>query len=368
VQDELSHVRKTADDFDMGQVEAIMNKRVINQRVVEEWKDKASDRKTVVFCSTISHAEDVHQAFVDEGILAEIVTGDTPKEERRQILEDLEHGEVQVVVNVAVLTEGFDAPPVSCIVLMRPCSYKSTMVQMIGRGLRTIDPEIYPGIVKKDCVVLDFGYSLLTHGSIDESVDLDGKDKETGGEAPTKVCPECDSVVPLSVKECPICGHVFESDIKENSEMSRFVMTEIDVFDSSPFRWIDTMGNGKMLMASGFKGFGLIATVGDNSIAMVKKKNGKLKTVAIGTKVQAIASADDFLRNIETSDGANKSKRWLNELISDKQREHLARYGVIVGEFDFSWNKYKAACWLNYYWNKESIDNTVITNGYDNAA
>ena len=368
VQDELSHVRKTADDFDMGQVEEIMNKRVINQRVVEEWKDKASDRKTVIFCSTIAHAENLHEEFIEEGVHAEIVTGDTPKEERRQILEDLEHGEVQVVVNVAVLTEGFDAPPVSCIVLMRPCSYKSTMVQMIGRGLRTIDPEIYPGIVKKDCVVLDFGYSLLTHGSIDESVDLDGKDKETGGDAPTKVCSACDAVIPINVKECPVCGHVFESMINENAEMSRFVMTEIDVFDSSPFRWMDMMGNGKMLMASGFNGFGLIATVGENSIAMVKKKNGKPRTVAIGTKVQAIASADDFLRNIETSNGANKSKRWLNELISDKQREHLARYGVIVDQFDFSWNKYKAACWLNYHWNNQAIDNIVITNGYNNAA
>ena len=231
---------------------------------------------------------------------------------------------------------------------------------MIGRGLRTIDPELYPGVVKKDCVVLDFGYSLLTHGSIDESVNLDGKDKETGGDAPTKVCPECDSVVPLSVKECPICGQAIEKKIDENSEMSRFVMTEIDVFDSSPFRWMDMMGNGKMLMASGFNGFGIIATVGDNSIAMVKQKNGKPKTVAIGTKVQAIASADDFLRNIETSNGANKSKRWLNELISDKQREHLARYGVIVKEFDFSWNKYKAACWLNYHWNNQSIDNLSL--------
>jgi DNA repair protein RadD len=128
------------------------------------------------------------------------------------------------------------------------------------------------------------------------------------------------------------------------------------------------MGNGKMLMASGFNGFGLIATLGENSIAMVKKKNGQTRTVAIGTKVQAIASADDFLRQIETSNGANKSKRWLNELISDKQREHLARYGVFVNEVDFSWNKYKAACWLNYHWNNQAIDNIVVTNGYDNAA
>ena len=178
VQDELREVRKTASDFDMADVEKIMNRRAINKRVVEEWKDKAGDRKTIVFCSTIRHAEDVCEEFIEQGVNAAVVTGNTPSDEREEILHDLAHGETQVVVNVAVLTEGFDAPPVSCVVLTRPCSYKSTMVQMIGRGLRTVDQEEFPGVVKTNCVVLDFGTSVLTHGSLDDAVDLDG-----GGEA-----------------------------------------------------------------------------------------------------------------------------------------------------------------------------------------
>ena len=63
---------------------------------------------------------------------------------------------VQVLVNVAVLTEGYDSQPMSCVVLLRPCSQKSAMLQMIGRGLRVVDPTLYPGVVKKDCIVLDF--------------------------------------------------------------------------------------------------------------------------------------------------------------------------------------------------------------------
>ena len=139
VQSELGEVRKLANDFDMEQVEAIMNRTIINERVVKEWLEKASDRKTVVFCSTIRHANALLDEFVANDINAEIVTGETPSDERADILQGLEFGDVQVVINVAVLTEGFDAPPVSCIVLTRPCSYKSTMVQMIGRGLRIID-------------------------------------------------------------------------------------------------------------------------------------------------------------------------------------------------------------------------------------
>ncbi|NPB73705.1 helicase, partial [Shigella sonnei] len=79
-------------------------------------------------------------------------------------LADYEAGDIHVIVNVAVLTEGWDHPPTSCVVLLRPSSYKSTMIQMVGRGLRTVDPEEHPGIVKTDCVVLDFGTSSLTHG------------------------------------------------------------------------------------------------------------------------------------------------------------------------------------------------------------
>ena len=216
VQQDLQNVRKTVSDFDMSEVEQIMNKRAINEKIVEEWQDKAGDRKTVIFCSTVVHAQDLCDEFRRSQVRAEIVTGETPSEERKQILHDLEHGDVQVVVNVAVLTEGFDAPPVSCIVLTRPCSYKSTMVQMIGRGLRTIDPEEHPGIIKKDCIVLDFGTSVLTHGSLDEGVDLDGKDKSQSGAGPEKICPNCKCLIPLNVRVCPMCGHEIEMQAKES--------------------------------------------------------------------------------------------------------------------------------------------------------
>jgi superfamily II DNA or RNA helicase len=111
VRQELENVRKTISDFDMGEVERIMNKRAINERIVQEWQEKAIDRKTVVFCSTIIHAQDVCDEYRRANIRAELLTGDTPSDERQKILHDLEHGDVQVVVNVAVLTEGFDAPP-----------------------------------------------------------------------------------------------------------------------------------------------------------------------------------------------------------------------------------------------------------------
>ena len=368
VQDELRDVRKTASDFDMADVEKIMNRRAINKRVVDEWLDKAGDRKTIVFCSTIRHAEDVCEEFVKQGVIAHVVTGNTPSDEREEILHDLAHGETQVVVNVAVLTEGFDAPPVSCVVLTRPCSYKSTMVQMIGRGLRTVDQEEFPGVVKTDCIVMDFGTSVLTHGSLDDSVDLDGAGEATSGEAPEKVCPECDSIVPLGVRECPFCGHMFEG--ADSDPLDNFEMTEVDLMERSPFRWVDLFGNQACLAATGFNCFALIAEVDGTSMAVTKKTNGKVRLISVGSKRQVMAAADDYMRQHETGDSAKKTKRWLNDPVSDKQRSALSRQGVTVSPIDFSWTKYRAACMLNYAWNKQFVDNIVynVISEWDESA
>jgi hypothetical protein len=357
VQDELRQVRKTISDFDMAEVESIMNRRAINQRVVEEWDAKAGDRQTIVFCSTVQHAEDLCQEFVDYGINAKTVTGETPKDKREQILSDLTSGIVQVVVNVAVLTEGFDAPPVSCVILTRPCSYKATMVQMIGRGLRTVDQEEFPGVVKSDCIVMDFGTSVLTHGSLDDAVDLDGQQANGSGEAPVKICSNCESEIPLNVRECPICGHEIERP--EAEILEDFILTEVDLMNRSPFRWIDLFGTGACLAAAGFNGFALIAEVDGLCMAIVKKNKGKTRVISIGTKRQVMAAADDFMRQNESGDTANKTKRWLNDSPSQKQRDLLAQHGVVVSALDFSWTKYRAACMLNYVWNKRFVDNIV---------
>ena len=360
VGDQLDRVTKRGKEYDMEEVAAIMDRSVINERIVDEWKDKAGNRKTVVFCSTVLHAEHVCEAFLRAGIRADFVTGETPKEDRAEMLHDLEFGDLQVVVNVMVLTEGFDAPPVSCVVLTRPCSQKGTMVQMIGRGLRIVDPEIYPDTIKTNCIVMDFGTSIITHGALDETANLDGSEKNAGGDAPTKVCPECESEVASNTRICPICEHVFE--LREKSELIDFVMTEYDLMQLSPFMWIDPYGTGTVMMATGFNGFSMVGKVGSYWVAIVKAQNGRARIVSIGEKVQAMSAADDFLREIEDSTAANKSKRWLNQAATPKQKQLLRNNGVQVSEMDFSWTKYKAACCLGYYFNRTQIDRLIADN------
>ena len=360
VSDQLDKVTKRGKEYDMQEVASIMDRQVINNRIVDEWKEKAGGRKTVVFCSTVDHAAHVCDAFVMAGIKSNYVTGETDKDERAAMLYDLEFGDTQVIVNVAVLTEGFDAPPVSCIILTRPCSQKGTMVQMIGRGLRILDPELYPNIIKTDCIVMDFGTSIITHGGLDESANLDGVDKSIGGDAPTKVCPDCGSEVSANTRVCPICEHEFERKVKD--ALDDFEMTEYDLMQMSPFMWIDPYGLGTAMMATGFQGFSMVGKIGDYWIGIVKAQHGRARVVSIGDKVQAMAAADDFLREIEDSTAANKSKRWLNQAATPKQKELLRSNGVQVSEMDFSWTKYKAACCLGYYFNRDQIDRLIADN------
>jgi len=144
VQEKLRAVRRIASDYDMGAVAEIMNRAPITEEVIRHWREKAGDRQTVVFCSTVAHAENVAEAFNDNGIPAGVIHGNLGSETRRRILAAYAAGEIQVVVNVAVLTEGWDHPPTSCVVLLRPSSCKSTMIQMVGvaDGQRGIEPGL----------------------------------------------------------------------------------------------------------------------------------------------------------------------------------------------------------------------------------
>lgn len=113
VQDEL-RARRSGDDFDDGDIARVMDTVPVNDAVVKHWRqERAGGRQTVVFCSTVAHAEHVAAAFNAAGVPTVMVIGDMPEGERRSVLAAYASGEARIVVNVAVLTEGWDHPPTS---------------------------------------------------------------------------------------------------------------------------------------------------------------------------------------------------------------------------------------------------------------
>ena len=350
VQDQLRKVRRTADDFDMTEVDAIMNRSPVTDAVVRHWREKAGDRQTVVFCSTVDHATNVAAGFNDAGIDAALVTGEMPDKERRSVLARYAAGGCQVVVNVAVLTEGWDHPPTSCVVLLRPSSFKCTMIQMVGRGLRTVDPQEHPGVVKTDCIVLDFGTSSLLHGSLEQDVDLIGR--EADGEAPTKTCPDCGAIVPLGVPECPLCGYLFAAaGAGGGGQLADFAMSEIDLLKRSSFQWCDLFGDDAALVANGFNAWGGAFFLNGRWYAVGGGRGNNPRLLGIGERTICLAAADDWLNENETDESAHKTRSWLKQPPTEKQLAYLpAEYRQ-----DFWLTRYQASALLTFRFNRTGI-------------
>lgn len=344
VPDEILKLKIKRGEYDMDEAEAIMDKPALNQSVVQEWQKLAGGRQTIVFCTTIKHAENLTVAFVDAGIKAAAVTSMTSN--REDLLRAFDNGELQVILNVAVLTEGYDSPPTSCVVLCRPCSFKSTMVQMIGRGLRP-----YEG--KRDCYVLDFGASLLVHKNLDMAVRFDSKPQ---GDAPLKECPKCAAAVPLGVIYCPICGAEFTRLTREEilHDPREAELIEVDILNSSPFRWEDIFGSGKVLISSGFNAWACLASPdGINWTAVGGLKGSKNERLTAGDKLVCMSMADDFMRLNEDSEYARKAARWMNDPATP------AQLNVIGNPMDFGLTKYKAACLAKFKWSQKYIERVL---------
>ena len=198
----MTGVSTRAGDYQIDELAETMNRPRITGEIVSAWSRLAYGRVTVCFATNVAHSQALAAAFVARGIRAEHLDGTTPADERAAILERLERGETQVVCNCGVLTEGWDCPPCSAIILARPTKSRGLWRQMGGRPLRPC-PEIH----KVDCLILDHGNCTAQHGYI---TDPDVVSLEEGMRAPdvtTKYrCKACSAVCLSRPLYCPKCG------------------------------------------------------------------------------------------------------------------------------------------------------------------
>jgi DNA repair protein RadD len=189
-------------EFIAKDLEAAVDRDEVTRAAVAEIVQHGEGRGSwLVFCSGVAHARHVRDAVREHGVSAETVTGDTPGPERDGILAAFKAGRLRCVTNANVLTTGFDAPGVDLIALLRPTKSVGLYVQMVGRGTRLAEG-------KDDCLVLDFAGNTARHGPIDV---VDGRKKEPAGDgdAPIKVCPECQTINHASVRRCIGCDYEF---------------------------------------------------------------------------------------------------------------------------------------------------------------
>ncbi len=200
-------VAKRGGEFVESELQAKVNNEGDNTRIVDEVMKRSGGRKAwLFFCTGINHAYALRDILTARGVSAETVTGTTPIYERNRILADYKAGRITALTNMDVLTTGFDYPGIDLIAMCRPTMSPGLYAQMAGRGMR-----IAPG--KEDCLVLDFAGNVKRHGPITCVQPPRHKGPGTG-DAPVKVCPECDELMHTSVKVCPACGYEFPAPEK----------------------------------------------------------------------------------------------------------------------------------------------------------
>lgn len=366
VRDDLAGTRKANGEYDMDAVASIMDKDGINAKIIAEWAAIARDRQTVWFGATVAHCEHFADALRAAGYSAAVVHADLADDERKRILTAYDAGKFQHIVNVAVLTEGWDCQPVSCVGLLRPSSHLSTVIQMVGRGLRRVDPERYPGRRKTDCIVIDFGTSLRTYGSLEPEIDMrDPKEKEKGP-PPKKLCPKCDGEIPASASYCGLCGadlteptgDGLELEGGSNGEAPPIVLKEIDILNNSPFKWED-LWDGTALVACSFDAWAVVVAYQHTHVAVGGGKGIGVVTLAEGERAVCVAVADDFMRDKADRTNARKSRAWLHMPASDKQRAALR----LEPHDEPGLTKYRAAAYMTFNYNQRTIQSRVMRAG-----
>lgn len=310
---DLSGVREVAGDFDESELEGVLNTANRNEIIVKAYLDHASSRKAVAFTAGVRHARDLAGAFREAGVPAEAVTADTPEGERRRILSAFRSGDVRVLTNCGVLTEGWDEPSLDCILMCRPTKSKALYVQVIGRGARP-----YPG--KEDCLVVDFA--------------------DNAGRHDVMSLPSLFGLSPEDLAQKTVSAAVARRRAAAGPEPQapelapeRVVVREVEVLGRSAFRW--TVAGDVMRLPVGPREYIYLRPApGAAGMYLVEYVPAEGAPVALSRRPLDIGYAqgvaEDYLRRLgrKAAAFAARDAAWRRQPVTEKQVELLLRLGL----------------------------------------
>lgn len=210
----LSGVHTRAGDFAQDEVAQIMDKPAITGDAVAHYQRLSSGRRAVAFCCSIQHSEHVVQAFRNAGIPAAHLDGETDNVVRDATIKKFERGEIMVLSNVGLFSEGFDLPAIETCILLRPTQSLGMYLQQCGRALRPCDG-------KTEALILDHAGNSGRHGLPDDIREwsLQGrakrKKKNQDDGPPVRTCAKCFAALNLAAKVCVFCGAPVEIQARE---------------------------------------------------------------------------------------------------------------------------------------------------------
>lgn len=240
----LKNISVKRGDYVNRELEKLMSDRKIVGNIVANYQKYAAGKSAICYCVNVAHSKLVAENFHKAGIASTQCDGETPKDERAQIVSDFRNGRIKVLCNAELFGEGFDVPNVHAVILARPTKSLTLYIQQAMRPLR---PD--PLDKTKTAVIIDHVNNSLVFGLPDENRkwSLEPNEEKEPHLPPVKICPACDEVLPIATHFCTNCGYEFEIegvDLTEHdgelSEVQRSLQKFLEIANERGYKksWI----------------------------------------------------------------------------------------------------------------------------------
>lgn len=191
-------------EFVSSEVQELMEGKLIYGETVNNWLRIAKGKKTLVYCSSVTSSRETAEHFINQGISAAHLDGNTSAEVRADIMQQFRAGKVQVLCNCELFSVGLDVPDCECVILLRPTQSLTLYIQQAMRCMRADknNPD-------KVGIIIDHVGNVYRHGFVDDNRNwtLDVKKRKAENLIKIKECPQCFAVYSADKTACPECGY-----------------------------------------------------------------------------------------------------------------------------------------------------------------
>lgn len=306
---DLSGVRRTAGDYSDGDLGRALTDSSAPATILAAYEKHAKGRPFVLFTPTVDTAHLMADVMSEGGYPTRAVWGVMPLEERRETLLDAERGRITGLSNCAVLTEGFDWPAASCVIIARPTLSAGLFVQMAGRGLRT-----HPS--KRDAIILDISGAAARHSLVGVST-LAGRTVRDG-----------ESLTEAEDRE------LLEEELTEVAPREIEVVhgeKEIDLFAQADSVWQRTDA-GWWFVSLGESGWATIIPGPEmgtwDAAICAPQKGGSWIARNLASQEIGMGWIESYVRNSPAAVVAHRDRAWRKKPASDRARAYATRKGV----------------------------------------
>lgn len=309
---DLSKLKVTAGDYNAGAAGQMLEDADAPNLIVKAWLAHAKGRRTLVFTPTVATAQAVTDEFHVAGVRAALVHGEMPIDERRATLAAYSRGDIDVIANCAVLTEGYDEPATDCIVIARPTKSRALYTQMVGRGTRKSAGKV-------NCLVIDMVGATATH-------DLVTVPSLFGIDNPEEVWESERTVT-----------EVLHEQIERHAVEGRLLATEAALFDkvrsAGRLAWVTVHHPGQLHryeLSVGTAGQLVMVQLDDGTYRAGYADADKVKHVLVDRVSMEWAQgvAEDYARRLGVTQLIDADAAWRTKRPSVKQREAAKKFGI----------------------------------------